>query len=249
MYNLHLTRYYNANSPIHNIDSFYKVICILIFTVLVLLTNELIFLSLLCIGVLILIVLSEVPIKLYINNLKFCIPIIIFIIIINLIFSTSFLNTIVSIMKLILFILYSAVMMYTTKPNDLTFGIEKLLYPLRVFNISVSVLSLTISLAIRFIPIIFEQASKVLKSQCSRGLDFSGSIKEKCIKLVSVLVPIFSLSFKRADQISDVLEMRLYKVEAKRTKYKSNTNYYYDSGIVFSHVMLFIIYIVVEVIK
>ena len=249
MYNLYITRYYNTKSIIHSMNSFYKIICILLFTFLVLLSKRILFLIILFLSVLILMVLSNVPMKLYFKNLKFGISLITFIFLINLIFDVPIRDTIISVLKLLLFILYSGVMVYTTKPNDLTFGIEKLLYPLRVFNISVSVLSLTISLAIRFIPIIFEQASKVLKSQCSRGLDFSGSIKEKCIKLVSVLVPIFSLSFKRTDQISDVLEMRLYKVDAKRTRYKGNTNYYYDSGIVFFHMMLFIIYIVVEVIK
>ena len=69
MYNLYITRYYNTKSIIHSMNSFYKIICILLFTFLVLLSKRILFLIILFLSVLILMVLSNVPMKLYFKNL------------------------------------------------------------------------------------------------------------------------------------------------------------------------------------
>lgn len=245
MYNL--TKYYNGNSIIHNINPLCKLICILIFTFLVLISNNILFLSILTILVLIYIVLSEVPVKLYINNFKYIIPFIIFILIINLLTSTMY-SSIISIMKLILFILYSSVNIYTTKSNDLTYGLEKLLSPLKIFGINTSSLSLTISLAIRFIPTIFKEGYKVYKSQMSRGLRFEGNLKEKVDKLMSLIIPVFNTSLKKSDEISNVLDMRLYDSNKKRTKYRLMNFKIIDQNILLIHVFVLILFLVVEVV-
>lgn len=245
MYNL--TKYYNGNSVIHNINPLCKLICILIFTFLVLITNNILFLSILTILVLMYVALSEVPIKLYINNFKYIIPFVLFILIINLLTSTIY-SSIISIMKLILFILYSSVNIYTTKSNDLTYGLEKLLSPLKIFGINVSSLSLTISLAIRFIPTIFKEGYKVYKSQMSRGLNFNGTLKEKIDKLMSLIIPVFNISLKKSDDISNVLDMRLYDSNKKRTKYKLMNFKVIDQNILLIHVFVLILFLVVEVI-
>lgn len=242
-----LTKYYNGNSLIHNINPVCKLICILIFTFLVLISNNILFLSILTILVFIYIVLSEVPIKLYINNFKYIIPFIIFILIINLLTSTIY-SSIISIMKLLLFILYSSVNMYTTKSNDLTYGLEKLLSPLKIFGINTSSLSLTISLAIRFIPTIFKHGHKVYKSQMSRGLRFDGTLKEKVDKLMSLIIPVFNISLKKSDDISNVLDMRLYNSNKRRTKYKLIGFKNIDQTILLIHVSVLILFLVVEVI-
>jgi len=245
MYNL--TKYYNGNSVIHNINPLCKLICILIFTFLVLISNNILFLSILTILVLIYMVLSEVPMKLYINNFKYIIPFIIFILIVNLLTSTIY-SSIISIMKLILFILYSSVNIYTTKSNDLTYGLEKLLSPLKIFGINTSSLSLTISLAIRFIPTIFKHGYKVYKSQMSRGLKFDGNLKEKVDRLMSLIIPVFNISLKKSDDISNVLDMRLYDSNKKRTKYKLIDFKIIDQNILLIHIFVLILFLVVEVI-
>ena len=245
MYNL--TKYYNGNSVIHNINPLCKLICILIFTFLVLIANNILFLGILTILTLIYIVLSEVPIKLYINNFKYIIPFILFILIINLLTNTVY-SSIISMMKLILFVLYSSVNVYTTKSNDFTYGLEKLLSPLRIFGINTSSLSLTISLAIRFIPTIFKQGYKVYKSQMSRGLNFNGALKEKIDKLMSLIIPVFNISLKKSDEISNVLDMRLYDSNKKRTKYKLIGFKVIDENILLIHIFVLILFVVVEVI-
>jgi len=246
MYNFKLNKYYNTESIIHNINPLIKIICVLIFTFLCLLSNNLLFLILLLFLLILIIYMSNVPRNLYINNLKFILPMMVFIFIINLIFSNIY-TTFISILKLVLFILYSQILLYTTKPNDITYGLEILLSPLKVFNINASSIALTISLALRFIPTIFIESDKVIKSQISRGLNLSGNISEKCDKIISVIFPIFDLSLKRGEDISNVLDMRLYRVDGKRTKYKNNSISANDAICLLIHVVLILIFIVIEV--
>ncbi len=240
-------KYYNTKSLIHDMNPLYKIICTLIFTLLIIMSNNIFITISLLIFLSFLIILSNVPIDLYLKNLKYSLSIIIFIIIINLIFNISILNTIAQILKLILFILYSNLLIYTTKPNDLTYGLEKLFNPLRITGIPVKSLALSISLSIRFIPIIFKEGNKVLKSQISRGLNFDGSIKEKIDKIISVIIPIFVLSLKRSDELANALELRFYKPEGKRTKYKEYEIKEIDKNILCIHLFLLFIFIVVEV--
>ena len=246
MYNFKLNKYYNTESIIHNINPLIKIICVLIFTFLCLLSNNLLFLILLLFLLILIIYVSNVPMNLYINNLKFILPMMVFKFIINLIFSNIY-STLLSIIKLILFILYSQILLYTTKPNDITYGLENLLSPLNVFNINASSIALTISLALRFIPTIFIESDKVIKSQISWGLNLSGNISEKCDKIISVIFPIFDLSLKRGEDISNVLEMRLYKIDGKKTKYKNNSVSGIDAFSLLIHVVLILIFIVLEV--
>ncbi len=247
MYNLKFTKYYNTESFIHDINPLFKIISLFILTFLCLLSSNLIFLIILLLFLIFVILISNVPIKLYINNLKFILPMVLFIFIINIIFNDIY-NTLLSIIKIILFILYSQVLLYTTKPNDITYALELFLSPLKIFNIKVSNLALTISLALRFIPIIFTQAYKILKAQISRGLNFNGNLNEKCDKIVSVIIPIFNLSLKRSEEISYVLDMRLYNVNKKRSKYKNWDITTDDIEVLFVHILLILLCIVLEVI-
>ena len=161
MYNFHLTRYYNTNSIIHNLNPLNKIICILLFTIMTLITNYIPFLLLLVLFVIILIGMSNVPIDLYIKSYKYLTIFILFIFIINLIFN-DIEGSIISILKLLLFISYASLILYTTKPNDITYGLERFLSPLKIFNVDVASLSLTISLAIRFIPLLSNVTSSLL---------------------------------------------------------------------------------------
>lgn len=248
MYNLQMTKYYNVESIIHDINPVYKIIYILLFTFLVLFSSNVLSLVVLLLFIVSLIYVSSVPYNLYFNNLKLLFPIVLFIFIINLIFLVSINNTVVSILKLILFVLYSSLILYTTKPNDLTYGLEVFFSPLKLFGVKVSSLALTISLAMRFIPTIFNEASIVLKSQISRGLNFEGTLIDKCNKLISIVLPIFTLSLKRSDEISHVLDMRLYKIDGKRTRYKKKTYNIVDENILVFHILLVIIVLILEVI-
>lgn len=247
MYNFKLIKYYNTKSFIHSINPLCKLICLLIFFFLTLITKNIFILLIMLIFLIILVLLSNIPIKKYFTSLIFLMPFILFIFLINYIFNINVMLSITSTIKLILFVIYSALIMYTTKPNDLTYGLERLFSPLKSFNVPVNELALSLSLSIRFIPIVFEQSDKILKSQISRGLDFNGSLINKTNKLISVLFPIFKLSMLRSESIADSLDLRLYNPKRNRTKYKLYKMSSYDDGIIFIHIILLALYVFVEV--
>ena len=113
--------------------------------------------------------------------------------------------------RLVIVVLISTLLTLTTKPSDLTLALESLFKPFKKIGIPVSELALMISIALRFIPTLFEETQKILKAQASRGVDISeGKFKDKVMQLISLLVPLFILSFKRADELANAMEVRGY---------------------------------------
>ena len=113
--------------------------------------------------------------------------------------------------RLIIVVLISTLLTLTTKPSDLTLALESLFKPLKKVGFPVSEFALMISIALRFIPTLFEETQKILKAQASRGVDISeGKFTDKVMQLISLLVPLFILSFKRADELANAMEVRGY---------------------------------------
>ena len=103
--------------------------------------------------------------------------------------------------------------------TDINNGLEWVLSPLKLIKIPVSVLSMTISLTLRFIPTLYEETRKIMNAQASRGVDFQeGKLKDKVTQIISLLVPMFVISFKRADDLSNAMEARGYVIDGKRTR-------------------------------
>ena len=76
-----------------------------------------------------------------------------------------------------------------------------------------------IALTLRFIPTLIEESKKIMKAQASRGVDFEeGRLKDKVSQIISLLIPMFVISFKRADDLANAMEARGYVIGAKRTK-------------------------------
>ena len=90
----------------------------------------------------------------------------------------------------------------------------------------------------------YYKADKILKAQISRGLNFNGNLSEKCDKIISVIFPIFNVSLKKSLDISYVLDMRLYRVDEKRSKYKSYDITFIDNIALFIHIFLILLYFV-----
>ena len=123
--------------------------------------------------------------------------------------------------RLIFLITGSSIMTLTTTPNNLTDGLEKLLRPLKLFKVPVHEISMMMSIALRFIPILMEETDKIMKAQMARGADFdSGSIIKRAKSLVPRLVPLFISAFRRANDLAMAMEARCYKGGDGRTKMK-----------------------------
>lgn len=123
------------------------------------------------------------------------------------------------IVRIMLLIIYSSILTLTTKPTDLNNGLEWLMKPLEWIKIPTSVLAMMISISLRFIPTLFLETERILKAQASRGVDFKeGKVKAKITQIISLLIPMFIISFKRAFDLADAMEARGYIPGAKRTK-------------------------------
>ena len=99
--------------------------------------------------------------------------------------------------------------------------IEHLLSPFKRIGFPTHEVAMMISIALRFIPTLLEEAQRIMKAQASRGVEFSeGTLKEKILSIVSLIIPLFISAFQRAEDLANAMESRNYNPEAKRTRYK-----------------------------
>jgi len=211
----------------HRIDPRAKIILASTFIISCFLIHSWIFMFVMVGLELIAMLLTKLPYKFFINNLK---PILFFVFItvfFQMLFTTEghlilnlgfFQITDIGLsrglfmaLRLIIVVIVSMLLTSMTKPSDLTLALESLLKPLKKMKFPVSELALMTSIALRFVPTLFGETQKILKSQASRGVDITeGKFKEKIAQLISLLVPLFILSFRRSDELANAMEVRGY---------------------------------------
>ena len=122
--------------------------------------------------------------------------------------------------RLITIVFLATILTLTTKPTDLTLGMERLLKPLKAIKINPEEIALIISIALRYIPTILDEAYKIMDAQAARGADFkSGNLFKRIKILVSLLVPMFVISFERSDELADAMLARNFVPGKPKTKY------------------------------
>lgn len=123
--------------------------------------------------------------------------------------------------RLIYLIIGSSLMTFTTTPNELTDGLEKVLGPLNRLHVPVHDVAMMMSIALRFIPILLEETDKIMKAQIARGADLeSGNMIQKAKSMIPILVPLFVSAFRRANDLAMAMEARCYRGGEGRTKMK-----------------------------
>lgn len=128
-------------------------------------------------------------------------------------------TSILVLIRVINLLTLSALLTFTTKPTDLNAGIEGIFKPFTFMKSAVSILAMMISIALRFIPTLINESNKILKAQASRGVDFNdGKFKEKVMQIVSLLVPMFVISYKKAEDLANAMEARAYIPGEDRTR-------------------------------
>lgn len=124
-------------------------------------------------------------------------------------------------LRLVLLIVLSSLLTFTTSPLKLTDATEKLLSPLSKVGVPAHELAMMMTIAIRFVPTLLEETDKIIKAQKSRGLDFdSGGIVKRLRAMVPILVPLFLSSFRRAEDLAMAMEARCYHGGEGRTHMK-----------------------------
>jgi len=179
---------------------------------------------------------SKVPFKFMIKGLKTIMMLLMITVVFNLfltpgkeilhiwkltITQEGLIKAVFMVIRLTWLIIGSSLMTLTTTPNELTDGMEKGLSPLKKLHIPIHELSMMMSIALRFIPILLEETDKIMKAQTARGADFeSGGLIKKAKSLVPLLVPLFISAFRRANDLAMAMEARGYRGGEGRTKMK-----------------------------
>ena len=128
-------------------------------------------------------------------------------------------NAVFMALRILILVVTGLMLTYTTTPTQLTDAIESLLKPLKVFKLDIHSLAMTMTIALRFIPILVEEVDKIMAAQKSRGADMeSGGIIKRAKAIVPVLIPLFISSFRRANELADSMECRCYRGGEGRTK-------------------------------
>lgn len=237
-------QFYPENSIIHKLDPRVKLFGTMAFIVMIFLINNIGGYILTAMALMGVIKLSKVPVKYMLKGLRAIFFILIFTIILNIfftpgtpVFEYKFLRiteegiaiAVKMAVRLVFLIMGSSIMTLTTTPNHLTDGLEKSLSPLKKVRIPVHEISMMMSIALRFIPILLEETDKIMKAQQARGADFeTGNIFRRAKSLIPILIPLFISSFRRASDLAMAMEARCYHGGEGRTKMKPLKYYRYD---------------------
>ena len=232
-------QYFSGNSIVHKLDPRVKILLLIFLIVLVFVTGNLVSLGLVTLFTAIIMVATEIPFKLYFKNIKVIIPIIIFTAILNIFYTTTgvlltefwiikiysggLLRATYMAVRVLLLILVSSVLTYTTTPNDLTDAIERLLKPLKFIGLgeAVHTMSMMMTIALRFIPTLIEETNKIMNAQKARGADLdSGGVITKIKALLPILIPLLISSVRRAYELAEAMECRCYNGGKGRTRMK-----------------------------
>lgn len=230
-------QYYPAESRIHRLDPRVKIVCTLLFLVSLFVQNSLSGYIIATVFLGMVIHLSKVPLKYILKGLKPIVILLMFTVLMNLfltrggatlvrfwiftITENGLRTSVFMAVRLMYLVAGSSIMTFTTSPNGLTDGLEKLLHPLNKINVPVHEVAMMMSIALRFIPILLEETDKIMKAQIARGADFeSGNIIQRAKAMIPILVPLFVSAFRRANDLAMAMEARCYHGGEGRTKMK-----------------------------
>ena len=229
-------QYYPAKSIIHKLDPRVKLLATLVYIITLFLANNYAGYVVAAVSLLIVVKASKVPIKFILKGLKAIFMLLAITVIFNLFLTqgevlvTFWKLTITKegvrtaafmAIRLVFLIIGSSLMTLTTTPNQLTDGMEKGLSSLKKLHVPVHEISMMMSIALRFIPILLEETDKIMKAQAARGADFdNGNIIKKAKSLIPILVPLFVSAFRRANDLAMAMEARCYYGGEGRTKMK-----------------------------
>lgn len=232
-----LGQYYPTESIIHRLDPRVKLLATLMYIVSLFLFHDFVGFVVVTLFLLVIIKLSRVPFSFMLKGVRAIWVLVVITAACNLFFTqgdnTYFAwkfihitdqgvsNTVYFTIRLIYLVVGTSVMTLTTTPNKLTDGLEEGLKPLSKIGVPVHEIAMMMSIAMRFIPILAEEADKIKKAQMARGANFEeGNIIQKAKAMVPILVPLFVSAFRRANDLATAMEARCYHGSVGRTKMK-----------------------------
>ncbi len=228
-------QYFPGNSIIHRLDPRFKIVITLLFIIMIFTGKSFLCLAVGAVYTVLAVILSKIKPKMFWKSIKPLLPFLIITALLNLflvstgdiVWEWKFLKiredainiSVFMIVRIILLIIGSSLLTYTTSPITLTDAIERLLSPLKKLKFPVHELAMMMSIALRFIPTLIEETDKIMSAQKARGAEIdSGSFMTRTKNMISILVPLFISAFRRADELATAMECRCYNGGEGRTR-------------------------------
>ena len=230
-----LGQYFPGTTLAHKLDPRTKILLVTLYIVALFCAKGIVTYGILALCLAVCVKISKVGLKALVKGLKPVLFIILFTGILNLFFTpgdyyvlelgfihvsnVGLHNAIFMVVRIMLLIMGTFLMTYTTSPISLTDGLERLLGGLKKLHVPVHELAMMMSIALRFIPTLIEETDKIMCAQRARGADFdSGNLIQKAKAMIPILVPLFISAFRRADELATAMECRCYHGGEGRTK-------------------------------
>lgn len=231
-----LGQYFPGNTVVHRLDPRTKLLLVIVYIVALFLCKWFVSYALMLAFLVTAVAVSKIRPKALFKGLKPLLIIIVFTAFINLFFSggevlvqfwvikitkEGIFNAIFLILRIMMLVMGTFLLTYTTSPIALTDGLESLLSPLKKIHFPVHELAMMMSIALRFIPTLIEETDRIICAQKARGADFeTGNLFRRAKALIPILVPLFVSAFRRADELATAMECRCYHGGKGRTKLK-----------------------------
>ena len=230
-----LGQYFPGDTIAHRLDPRTKILLVVLYIVALFCANSLLAYGILALVLAVCVRVSRVGLKSLVRGLKPVVFIIVFTGVLNLFFTpgdhtlvewgvlriteTGARNALFMVLRIMLLIMGTFLMTYTTSPISLTDGLERLLNWMKKLHVPVHELAMIMSIALRFIPTLIEETDKIMSAQKARGADFeSGNLIQKARAMLPILVPLFVSALRRAEELATAMECRCYHGGEGRTK-------------------------------
>ena len=231
-------QYFPGDSVIHKLDPRMKIILTMLYIIALFCVKNFFGFALILLLVCLITFLSGIPVKIVLKSIKPLLFIILFTAVFNIFYGKGaavfpeigwlswftwggIKNALFMVARIILLIVGTSFMTYTTSPIMLTDAIERLIYPLKYIKVPVHELAMMMTIAMRFIPTLIDETEKIMNAQKARGADFeTGNIIRRAKALIPIMIPLIVSAFRRAEELADAMECRCYNGGENRTRYK-----------------------------
>ena len=230
-----LGQYFPGDTVAHRLDPRTKILLVALYITALFCAKSLLAYGILALVLAACVRISRVGLKSLVRGLKPVVFILIFTGVLNLFFTPGghtlvqwgpvrisadgLQNAVFMMLRIMLLIMGTFLMTYTTSPISLTDGLERLLSWMKKLHVPVHELTMIMSIALRFIPTLIEETDKIMSAQRARGADFeSGNLIQRAKALIPLLVPLFISAFRRAEELAVAMECRCYHGGEGRTR-------------------------------
>ncbi|WP_078429448.1 energy-coupling factor transporter transmembrane component T family protein [Alkalihalobacterium alkalinitrilicum] len=242
-------QYVQGKSILHRLDPRAKLLAVFLLVIVVFIANSWVSYAVIIVFCFATILLSKVPIRYIYKGLRPILLLVLITLIIHLllnkegqlvfdwgpikIYESGITQGVFISIRLLVLVIFTSLLTLTTKPMDLTDGLESILSPFKRFGLPAHELALMMSISLRFIPTLLQETEKIAKAQMARGVDFSsGPLKDRMKAFIPLLIPLFISSFKRAEDLALAMEARGYRGGDGRTKLRQLCWTFRDTTIV-----------------